>query len=79
MATEQRTIEVHVCDLCRKDDNVRPCAHCGKDVCGECGWNIKCGPFGFLLSARGVVCQSCLSYLKQLLEAFGLTLITSSE
>lgn len=71
MATIQKFIDVHVCDLCSKEGVVSLCVHCSKEVCDECGWNIKCGPLEFLWSAHGVVCGACKSYLMRLLEAFG--------
>jgi hypothetical protein len=48
-----KTVEIHVCDLCSKEGDVSVCAHCRKEVCADCGWTIKCGPLGFLLSALG--------------------------
>jgi hypothetical protein len=71
MATKHKTIAVSVCDLCSKEADVSVCAHCRKEVCVECGWRIKCGSFGFLVSVSGIACEPCRDYLKRLLNAFG--------
>ncbi|MEN3329039.1 MAG: hypothetical protein V7638_3846 [Acidobacteriota bacterium] len=86
MAVRQKTIEVHVCDACAKEGNVRRCVHCSKDVCNDCALEVRCAPFGFLLSMRGVVCAgpvdeagSCLEHLKRSLEAFGLQQVSNTQ
>lgn len=71
MAKAQKTIDIHVCDLCNSEADVSVCVHCRRELCGECAWAIKCGPFGYMRQASGVVCATCLEHLRSSLSVFG--------